>query len=198
MAQPPRGRGAITTPEQDATLLNAFVAFLHSTKTLTAPIGWRPDNNGNFSFRRTLDIDGLTEQGFVLFGRASPKLPDRNVTLGLRWDDPGSRSWHFDRLDWRPMDAHNNKDLGPEDFRFVLIEGTHHHRLADNAVHPSGLGFAMQENLPIAIPIEPEPSWQDFLAFAAQRWRINELVRTPLPPWEYDLFNRAGSADKNQ
>jgi hypothetical protein len=75
---------------------------------------------------------------------------------------------HFTALSWR-------------------LWGTHHHRLADNARLAMGLTQAMRENLPVAVPVEPDPDWPGFLAEAARRWRINDLVTTPAPPWQYAL-----------
>lgn len=194
MPRPPKGKGAANTPEQDEALVAALSAFLRADKTITTPIRWLEDESGKMHFSRTLDIEGVTEASLILFGRAEAKLPDCHVTLGLRWEDPSGRRGHFERLDWRPKDEHTNLGIGPSELHFLLIEGTHHHRLAHNATHPLGLGLAMHLNLPIAIPVEPEPGWQNFLAVAAQWWRIHDLVRTPPPPWEYDLltFPRAG------
>ena len=49
-----------------------------------------------------------------------------------------------------------------------------------------GLTQAMRENLPVAVPVEPDPDWPAS-AEAAHRWRINDLVTTPAPPWQYAL-----------
>jgi hypothetical protein len=187
MARSPRGKST-STPDDDAALFAALGALLAAEKTLSSPIAWVEDEPGNLRFNRALDIDGVTEASFILFGRAVASLPDRHVVLGLRWADAMGRGGHFDRLDWKPMDAHNNKGLGPPEFRHVVVEGTHHHRLADNAALAMGLAQAMRENLPVAVPVEPEPDWPDFLAEAARRWRIHDLVNTPVPPWQYDLL----------
>jgi hypothetical protein len=83
--------------------------------------------------------------------------------------------------------------MGPVDLRFRLIEATHHHRLSQNAALEVGLLRAMAENLPIAEPVLPEPAnWEAFLAIAAQRWRIHDLVNTPYPPWQYGLLPLTG------
>lgn len=187
MPRPPRGKNP-ASPEDDATLLVALVGLLAVVKTVSVPIEWVDDEAGDLRFTRALDIDGVTETGCFLFGRAVASLPDRHVTLGLRWSDATGRGVHFDRLDWKPMDAHNNKGMGPRGWRHVLIDGTHHHRLADNAALSIGLTEALRQNLPVAVPVEPDPGWQDFLAEAARRWCMPALVNMPEPPWQYDLL----------
>ncbi|HBK04829.1 MAG TPA: hypothetical protein DDZ81_03075 [Acetobacteraceae bacterium] len=190
MTRPPRSRPDSTN--DDAALFAALTAFVTADKALSAPVHWI-DTDGDLRFTATLEIGGLTEEALLLFGRATASIPDAAVTLGLRWTGAPGRYSHFDRLDWRPVDAHTNKGMGPVDLRFRLIEGTHHHRLAQNAVLELGLLRAMAENLPIAEPVLPEPaSWEAFLAIAAQRWRIHDLVTTPYPPWQYGLLPLTG------
>lgn len=173
-------------------MLAALTAFLAADKALSAPIHWT-DTDGDLRFTATLEIGGITEQALLLFGRATASIVDAAVTLGLRWTGAPGRYSHFDRLDWRPVHVHNNKGIGPADLRFRLIEGTHHHRLGQNAELEIGLLRAMAENLPVAEPVLPEPlSWEAFLVLAAQRWRIYDLVNTPWPPWQYGLLPLTG------
>jgi hypothetical protein len=180
------------TGDADRALLARLTAFLAAEKVLTAPIAWT-DTNGDLRFTASLDIDGVTEEGLLLFGRAIAALPDREVILGLRWTRGPARFDHFDRFNWRPMDAHNNKGLGPADLRFRLFDGTHRHPLALNAALDMGLSQAMADNLPVAVPVLPEPAgWEAFLAIAAEQWRIHDLVHTPHPPWQYGLLPLTG------
>lgn len=180
-------------PDADDHALAAKLStFVASEKVLSRAIDWKADGR-NLRFAVTLEVDGVTEAGVLLFGRASLTLREKNVTLGLSWDDPTGLRGTFDRLDWRPLAAHTNKGLGPPAHRFSLIEGTHHHSLGDNSALTIGIRRAIQENLPVATPIEPDPAdWSAFLAIAAQRLRLHELVHTPVPPWQYDLALPAG------
>jgi hypothetical protein len=190
MTRPPRVKPDLTN--EDATLLAALTTFLAAKKALSAPVHWT-DTEGDLRFTATLEIGGLTEEALLLFGRATASMPDAAVTLGLRWTGAPGRYSHFDRLDWRPIHVHNNKGMGPIDLKFRLIEGTHHHRLSQNAALEMGLLKAMAENLPIAEPVLSEPvSWEAFLAIAAQRWRIHDLVTAPYPPWQYGLLPLTG------
>ena len=190
MTRPSRSKP--DSADEDAALVSALTTFLAADKALSAPVHWT-DTDGDLRFTATLEIGGITEEGLLLFGRATASMPDAAVTLGLRWTGAPGRYRHFDRLDWRPVDAHTNKGVGPVHLRFRLIEGTHHHRLGQNAALEMGLLRAMAENLPIAEPVLPEPvSWEAFLAIAAQRWRIHDLVNTPYPPWQYGLLPLTG------
>lgn len=169
-----------------------LAGFLAADKVLSAPVTWT-NTEVDLRFSAALDIDGVTEEGLLLFGRASAALIDREVTLGLRWTSAPGRFDHFDRFNWRPMDAHNNKGLGPPELRFRPFEGTHRHPLDLNAALPIGLTQAMAENLPVGVPILPEPvSWEAFLGVAAEQWSIRDLVTIPIPSWQYGLLPLTG------
>ena len=130
----------------------------------------------------------------LLFGRATASIPDATVTLGLRWTGSPGRYSHFDRLDWRPVDAHNNRGVGPVDLRFRLIEGTHHHRLTLNAaaetraIAGDGGKTSRSPNRCCQNP----PTGKHSSAIAGERWRIRDLVNTPYPPWQYGLLPLTG------
>ena len=190
MARRPRSPPA--APNEDAALLAALTSFLAADKTLATTIAWVEDD-GDFRFACSLDIVGLTAEGFTLFGRASAALPDRKVTLGLRWQDPSGRGGNFDRLEWRPLKTHVNRANAPPDLRLRVIEGTHHHPLARNAALDSGLMRAIADNLPVAEPLDPDPpDWPALLRHAAALWRIEGLMTVPLPPWQYGLLPLIG------
>jgi hypothetical protein len=198
--RPPR-RTQATATDENAALLAALTAFVAADKTLSTPITWVTDDRGNLRFSRPLDIDGVTEESLLLFGQATHARPGMDVTLGLMWADVTGRGGHFDRLDWRPKHSHSNRGLGPPELRHIVQEGSHHHRLADNASLRMGLAQAIRENLPLAVPLDSDPDWPGFLAEAAARWRIHDLVNTPAPPWQYELVplgapRRRGSRPK--
>lgn len=178
--------------ETEAALVARLSGFLAASKTLSAPATWI-DTDGDLRFTTALDIDGVTEEGLLLFGRAAAALIDREVTLGLRWTSTSGRFDHFDRYNWRPVAAHNNRGLGPPELRFRPFDCTHRHPLGLNATLPIGLSQAMADNLPVAAPLLPEPSsWEAFLAVVAEQWRIRDLVTIPIPPWQYGLLPLTG------
>lgn len=186
-ARPPEA-----SAETEAALIARLSDFLAASKTLSSPPTWI-DTDGDLRFTAALDIDGVTEEGLLLFGRASAALIDREVILGLRWTNMPGRSDHFDRYNWRPMAAHNNKGLGPPELRFRPFSGTHRHPLDLNAALPIGLSQAMADNLPVATPLLPEPSsWEAFLEVVAEQWCIPDIVTIPIPPWQYGLLPLTG------
>jgi hypothetical protein len=141
-----------------------------------------------------MDIHGITQPGLVLTGRASAANVDRHVSLSLVYHNALNLGGAIDRIDWKPLDAHVNKGVGPPGLRFSRIEGTHRHAWALNAA----LGVkAVVDDLPVAQPIEPDPGdWDALLQLAATSWRIADLSMVPIPPWQYGLLSmppRAGS-----
>lgn len=186
MVRRPRPRSG--TAEDSATLLATLTALLTTEKTLATPISWVNDD-ADLRFTVALDVDGVTEPRLTLFGRATATLPDRKVTLGLRWQHETGHGGNFDRLEWRPVKAHINRANAPPDLRLLVIEGSHHHPLALNAALDIGLIQAMQENLPVAEPLTPQPSdWPSLLRVAGTLWRISGLIHTLFPPWQYGLL----------
>ena len=135
----------------------------------------------------TVDIDGITEPGLVLTGRASVTNVDRHVSLSLVYHNALNLGGAIDRIDWKPLDAHVNKGVGPPRLRFIRIEGTHRHAWELNAA----LGVkAVVDDLPVAEPIEPDlGNWDVLLQLAATCWRIADLSMFPVPPWQYGLLS---------
>lgn len=81
-------------------------------------------------FASALDIGGVTQERVTMTGRARLTLPDRDVTLVLRWAPPSGRAPPFERLDWRPLSDHTNKADAPGALRLLRIEGSQRHPLA--------------------------------------------------------------------
>lgn len=178
-----REGGAKTTLDQATSkLLHGFVS---ARKTLAVPIAWTTEGR-NFRFQVPLDIDGITEPGLTLIGRASTAVPDRHVSLNLAYRTPEGAGGTFERLDWRPIDPHNNKGNAGPDLAWTQIFGTHHHPWALNE------HLRMEQaldDLPVAEPVEPEPAtWAELLRVAAKVWKIDGLQDLPLPPWEPSLL----------
>lgn len=135
----------------DDAVAAALANFLAAEKAPSGPIAWEQDHR-NLRFAVAVEIDGVTEAGMVLFDRASLALPERNVTLGLSWNDPAGHGGNFGRLDWRPLGDHTNKGLGPPAHRFTLIKGVHHHTFGEDAAPPTGVRRTIREDLPMALP----------------------------------------------
>ena len=159
--------------------------LLSVAKTSAVPITWTTEGR-NFRFQVPLDIDGITEPGLTLIGRASTAVADRHVSLNLAYRTPEGAGGTFERLDWRPIDPHNNKGNAKPDLAWTQILGTHHHPWALNE------HLRMEEaldDLPVAEAVQPEPAiWAELLRFAARVWNIDSLKDLPLPPWEPSLL----------
>jgi hypothetical protein len=179
-------------PLDDLDLGFKLTGLLLAPKVLTQPLAWATQGDA-LRASVTLEINGATAQGLTLFARAFAAFPDRRVSLGLAWHDIEDRGGAFTRLDWRPVEGHNNKGLGPAHLRFQNQEFSQHHPLALNAAIPIGLGRAIGHNLPIAEPLEPDPpDWTKLCEAAENLWKLQGLVGCDAPPWQYDLLTKAG------
>lgn len=172
--------------DPDEVLLRELRDFLAAPKTLAAPIRWAPDPP-HLVFTVPLDIEGVTQQGYLLRARTLLALPDCDISLQLTRSPPLRRN-NFVRLDWRPTQPHTNPRLSEPTLDLLHIAGSHHHALDTNAATRAGLQAAMQANLPVAVPLDAEPrDWQALAALAARLWRIIDLGDAPAPPWQSDL-----------
>jgi hypothetical protein len=187
MVRPPQR----VMPAQDATLLQTLRDFLAAPKTIAAPIRWQPDPP-HLVFAVALDIEGVTEPGFLLRGRTFLAVPQEDISLQFTRSPPLRRN-NFDRLDWRPIQPHTNKRLRDPALDLLHLPGTHHHAMEANVANPGGLHDAIQQNLPVAIPLKIEPdNWAELAALAGRLWRIEGLDDAPEPPWQSDLTARRG------
>jgi hypothetical protein len=178
----------------DVALLSDLSAFLAAAKAPSVPIHWVEDGS-YLRFTAPLDIGEVTEDRARLLGRAHAAMPDRSVSLTLTWHGTSVRPLPFERFEWRPHGRHTNKPIVPKPHRHQIIETTHRHPLALNARVAGGLAAAMEENLPAAEALVPDPpNWVAFTAVAAAAWRIPALVHLPPPPWQYDLLPFADTA----
>lgn len=161
------------------TLLAAMLLVI--PKRPAAVISWQTDGNRNFRF--DVELVGETDDlRLRLFGRASAGLPGGNVSLGLLFES--NAVWRaFERLDWRPSRPHNNRALGPPEWRFVLIHGSHHHAGADNGELAMGFAAAIEAGLPVAVPLPNQLAWRELLQHASLIWNVGDLADIQLPPW---------------
>lgn len=136
-----------------------------------------------------VDIEGVTIEGVQFGASCNLELPDQTVAFQLEYFPPSRspRGGPICRIDWLPLSAHNNKGAGPEEFRHMLIRGSHHHPFEVNWAHaPAKLRKGI---LPIALPIvESLTSFTEALAFAGKEFRINNVSSVPVPPWERALL----------
>ncbi len=158
-------------------------------KTLAGEIIWGPVSAFDDGFEVPLNLNGATIEGLRLRGKASRMVPDEDYMLQLEFCPAGMRIGGLDRIDWRPHHDHNNKGRGPEQYRYRVLAGCHHHQFSLNWYEPEQR--MLSGNLPIAIPTEPKlESQREFFAFAENWFRIRKLSSCPLPKWQGNLFGQ--------
>lgn len=177
----------------DARLGATLKALLTAEKSIGIPVSWALDGaERSLRFRVPLDIDGATEEGFFLTGRASLTIRDADVSFCLVWQDAILRPVNFERIDWRPRTPHSNGADAPSPLKLMLIPAgiSQRHPLAENAALRCGIVSAMlDDNLPVAAALDPEPSdWDSLLRQAGAIWSVDNMGSIPLPPWEEELL----------
>jgi len=161
--------------------------IMEGDKSLAADIVWGPISAFDEGFEVPLNLNGITVEGLRLRGKASRMVPDEDYMLQLEFCPAGRKIGGLDRIDWRPQHDHPNKGRGPEQYRFMVITGCHHHQFSLNWYEPEQR--MLSGNLPIAVPMEPKlDSQTELFAFAENWFRINKLSRCPVPKWQGNLF----------
>lgn len=77
------------------------------------------------------------------------------------------------RIEWLPITTHNNKGIGPVEWRFFDQTGSHHHSFDLNWEHaPSQV---KRGALPVSVPISPEPSFPEIVVLVGKEFRIGPV-----------------------
>lgn len=160
-------------------------------KTFPTKPQWKRRDRERLVLVSPLDIDGVTIEGLLFRATALALRPEESVTFQLEYFPPKRqpRGGPMERIEWRPLRAHNNKMLGPPHLHNVLQRCTHHHDFQLNWTHSQTA--VRKGDLPISIPIEPEPSLNEILEFVGKAFRISPIGWVPPPPWpqwQADLF----------
>jgi hypothetical protein len=148
---------------------------------------WIPREDKWIEIVSPLDIAGVTIEGLRFRGAALQNRPDEAVTFQLEYIPPranvrGGPLW---RLEWRPVSPHDNKGVGPPEWRFRKQAGSHHHPFTLNWDAQARL--VRRGNLPIAVPNPDmaDASYDGFVAFAAEQLKIPGLHASAVPPpWQ--------------
>ncbi len=153
---------------------------------------WQIDNNRrSLRISSPLQVGGVIQEGFSFHGRTLLETPHRNVTFLLTYNRVSvSKGVVIAKAEWKPISSHNNKGLGPKEYRFIEQTGSHFHDFHTNFALG---GKWRSKKLPIALPIEPDPpNFQGFLEFVGERFRIPNIWLVQEPPWsherQYDLI----------
>lgn len=167
-------------------------AMFQAEKAIATFPGWsQPEMETGFMwFMAPLEIGGVVEADFVLFGGCNANLPDRNVLFELRVGAPGNnRRIPLARLEWRSVQGgHLNRRRRGNKWSGKRVSATHYHSFEANwsATHQRMRG----KNLPQAVEIEEEPqSFESLRVEVGNLFRINNIEIVSRPPWEYNLFH---------
>ncbi len=163
--------------------------LIAATKTLASPPKW-VEVDDQFNFTVPLDIDGITQMGLRLRGKCSRNHAEQNITFQIEHLFKGfSKLAPVIRIDWRPIKLHQNRNIGPIQWRLTKFHGSHIHPFQENFDWMVGNGQSLadniRQNLPIAVPLEADPSNVTALvAFMGEAFNIGEVSAIPAPPWK--------------
>lgn len=103
--------------------------FWLADKVLSSDPDWKPHVKDEFvRLVSPLDIDGITIEGLRFAVSAHRFTPDRWLTFQIEFASPANpRGSPLVRFEWRPRTPHNNKGIGPEEYRNIVIRTTHIH-----------------------------------------------------------------------
>jgi hypothetical protein len=157
-------------------------ALVGAEKVLVITPAWIDREADALDLTAPLEIDGVAVEGLTLRGRARKPLADREVIFQLEYHAPEIVGGPVCRIEWRPLNKHNNKGLGPKEFQNVIQDGSHHHRFDLNWKRSEAA--VLRGEIPIAIPIEDPGSFRGLLAVVGKEFRIRRIQSVTVPPWE--------------
>jgi hypothetical protein len=159
-----------------------YPSLMASSKTVSLSSGWTEDEEGRERLVAAIEIDSVTVEGLSLRLTARRSMADRKVMAQLEHRNGGITE-PLSRIDWRPLRPHRNFGRGPKELRFQEIPGSHLHSFDLNWFAAEQRMLA--ENLPIAVPIDPEPAgFRQLLALLSTEFRIVNAADLPMPSWD--------------
>jgi hypothetical protein len=168
---------------------NRLPLLIAATKTLASSPKWQ-EHDDQFRLTVALDIDGVTQMGLRLLGRCSRDYADQNLTFQIEYQFMGiNKPAPVTRIDWRPISFHQNLNIGPIEWQLAKFDGSHIHPFQENFDWMIGNGQPLvdniKKNLPIAVPLEIDPSdVAAMVAFMGEAFNINGVNAIPAPPWK--------------
>jgi hypothetical protein len=164
-----------------------LVEVVEAEKTLSGSHAWLSREPNQLSLVSPLECDGVTMLGVQLRMRVTSDLLDRAVMIQLESTSPSGKGERLIRIDWRPISPHVNKGNAPDPWKFAVITTSHIHRFEHN--YRTEKNAMRRGNLPVAVPIEPDPeSFPTLLEFAGKELKIQDLHRIETPDWQGRIF----------
>jgi len=183
-------------PLMDPRLLQKHLSgLIAAEKTLAVVPKW-VEHQDQLRYVTSLEIGGVAQEGIRLRGQCRREYQDHNVTFQIEHlFKQSGRFVPVIRLDWRPQEPHQNRNMGPLEWRLIRIDGSHLHPLDANmnwmveeAMTATEFAHA-QRNLPIAAPLEDDPAtFAELLALVGRCFGIAGTETIPTPPWSRRLL----------
>jgi hypothetical protein len=152
-------------------------------KELSGALQWFEGDKNSLTLVCPLEIAGVTVEGLRLRASVIKILPDEDLCIQLEHFSDRRKFEPIARFEWRPIRSHCNNGQGPPELRWERFRKTHIHPFEDNLA--ARLRSFRNRNLPIGIPISPEPqTFEEALETAGKELRINNMRRIPRPPWQ--------------
>lgn len=167
-----------------------FPTLIHCKKSISYFPAWSaPEPETGFMyFLAPLEIDGIVQDAFHLFGSCCAHYPDSHVCFELVLSKtPTRRRTVLERIDWRSLQGgHSNKRKRPDGVP-RRTKATHWHKFELN--YNKSSDRMIGDNLPIAQNIDkPIKSFETLRDFVGTRFNIDNPDVVSAPEWEYNLF----------
>lgn len=162
--------------ERISTLLSARKSATNLSLWLAKP------NERFIELRTSLAINGIIEGGVDFFMQCKTDQPDEKVTVGINIETK-NKPRCCARIDWRST-AHPNSHTLCGEMKWQEAGETHFHdpRLHDHTIDVMEF---LQNNLPIATAIVPEPKdFMELMQTCATLLNITNLTTAKTPPWQ--------------
>lgn len=161
-------------------------ALVRGDKIIVVQPTWVERGADGLELTAPLEIDGVAIEGLTLRGRARKPLADREVIFQLEYRGPDVIGGPICRIEWRPLNKHNNKGIGPKELRNIIQDGSHHHRF-DLNWERSQIAVLRGE-IPIAVPLDDPGNFRALLASVGKEFRIKRIQSVTVPPWEPSML----------
>lgn len=157
----------------------------NADKVLSIEPDWKPRPRDSYvRLVSPLDVEGITVEGLRFTASALLRTPQRSVTFQIEYLPPKRqpRGGPLARVEWKPLRPHNNKGIGPTEYRHTAIVGSHIHPFDLNWNHSAAQ--LRKGSLPIAVPIsESVDTYEEILDFVEKKFKIKGVSELPHPPW---------------
>jgi len=171
--------------------MHPFPAFMEAWKTISVFPGWSEPEDGTsyMWFDVPLEIEGVTEAGFVLHGGCYKDHPDCHVTFEIRVQKSvAGRKIPLSRLDWKSLSGgHTNPRKGESEWSGKRLANTHFHSFDLNwlpderRMRGAALTLAMEINPPLV-------DFAAVRAYAGIVFKIANMKVVTIPTWQYSFL----------